>query len=152
MINVGLIHCQPKCIIRYIWFLDIYYLLFCLLVLVLLLLLLFLLLFLLSLYIMDNILTINDISPTSFMSFSPVVFYTDLSKEKGDILKDNCKKSGIYRWTHKTSVKIYVGSALDLTRRFKSSFSLSFLEKELRHGNSIICSSLHAPYFLYNKK
>ena len=46
---------------------------------------------------MDNILTINDISPTSFMSFSPVVFYMDLSKEKGDILKDNCKKSGIYR-------------------------------------------------------
>lgn len=76
------------------------------------------------------------------MSPLPVIFYTDVYKEKADILKDNCQKSGIYRWTHKPSGKIYVGSAIDLTRRFRSYFSLSFLEKELRHGNSIICSSL----------
>jgi hypothetical protein len=49
------------------------------------------------------------------MSPLPVVFYTDVYKEKGDILKDNCQKSGIYRSTHKPSGKIYVGSAIDLT-------------------------------------
>jgi hypothetical protein len=76
------------------------------------------------------------------MSILPVVFYTDACKQKTDILKDNNKKSGIYRWTQKSSGKTYVGSAIDLTRRFRSYFSLSFLEKELRHGNSIICSSL----------
>jgi hypothetical protein len=78
----------------------------------------------------------------SFMSIIPVVLYTDASKQKADILKDNNKKSGIYRWTHKSSGKTYVGSALDLTHRFRSYFSLAFLEKELRHGNSIICSSI----------
>jgi hypothetical protein len=33
----------------------------------------------------------------SFMSIIPVVLYTDASKQKADILKDNNKKSGIYR-------------------------------------------------------
>lgn len=66
----------------------------------------------------------------------------DASKQKADIVKNNYKKYGIYRWTHKLSGKTYVGSALDLTRRFRGYFSLAFLEKELRYGNSIICSSL----------
>lgn len=80
------------------------------------------------------------------MSIFPVVFYTDASKQKADILKDNNKKSGIYRWIHKSSGKTYVGSALNLTHR--SSFSLAHFfycmceKKKLRHGNSIICSSL----------
>ena len=52
-----------------------------------------------------------------------VVIYTDCSKQKAEILKDNHKKSGIYRWTHKSSGKTYVGSALDLTHRFRSYFS-----------------------------
>ena len=84
----------------------------------------------------------EDSSLVSFMSIFPVVFYTDASKQKADIIKNNYKKSGIYRWTHKSSSKTYVGSALDLTRRFRGYFSLAFLEKKLRYGYSIICSSL----------
>ena len=43
------------------------------------------------------------------------------------------------------SGKTYVGSAIDLTRRFRSYFSLAhffFYKKkwELRNGNSVICS------------
>jgi len=59
-------------------------------------LLLFLLLLLLSFYDMDKILQMKDIN-LSFMSIIPVVLYTDASKQKADILKDNNKKSGIYR-------------------------------------------------------
>ena len=77
------------------------------------------------------------------MSIFPVIFfYTNASKQKADILKANNKKSGIYKRIHKSSGKTYLGSALDLTHRFRSYFSLVFLEEELRHGNSIICSSL----------
>lgn len=76
------------------------------------------------------------------MYILPVVIYTDSSKQKAEIIKHNHKKSGIYRWTHKLSGKSYVGSALDLTRRFRNYFSAAFLEKELRHGDSLICSSL----------
>jgi group I intron endonuclease len=78
----------------------------------------------------------------SFMSTFPVAIYMDPLKQKRDIFKQNNKKSGIYRWTNKLSGKTYVGSAMDLTRRFRSYFSLAFREKELRNGNSVICSSL----------
>lgn len=84
----------------------------------------------------------GDNTTLSFMSIFPVVTYINPLEQKGDIFKDNNKKSGIYRWTNKLSHKTYVGSAIDLTRRFRSYFSLAFLEKELRYGNSVICSSL----------
>jgi hypothetical protein len=63
----------------------------------------------------------------SFMSTFPVAIYMDPLKQKRDIFKQNNKKSGIYRWTNKLSGKTYVGSAMDLTRRFRSYFSLAFL-------------------------
>jgi len=72
----------------------------------------------------------------------PVKFYSDALKLKADILKDNRKKAGIYRWTHKSSGKTYVGSTLNLTLRFLGYFSLAFLKKELRIGNSIIYRSM----------
>jgi group I intron endonuclease len=84
------------------------------------------------------------------MSTFQVAIYMDPLKQKGDIFKENNKKSGIYRWTMKLSGKTYVGSAIDLTRRFISYFSLAhfFYKKKrkkvliLRNGNSVICSSL----------
>jgi len=63
----------------------------------LLLLFLLLLLLLVSLYDTDKILQIRNISLISFMSIFLVVIYTDCSKQKAEILKDNHKKSGIYR-------------------------------------------------------
>jgi hypothetical protein len=61
----------------------------------------------------------------SFMSTFPVAIYIYPLKQNRDIFKQN-KKSGIYRWTNKLSGKTYVGSAIDLTRRFRSYFSLVF--------------------------
>jgi hypothetical protein len=72
----------------------------------------------------------------------PVAIYRDPLKQKRDIFKKNNKKSRIYRWTNKLPGKTYIGFAIYLTQRFKSSFSLAFLEKELSNGNSVICSSL----------
>jgi len=69
--------------------------------------------------------TIEDNTILSFMSTFPVAIYMDPLKQKRDIFKQNYKKSGIYRWTNKLSGKTYLGSAIDLTRRFRSSFSLA---------------------------
>ena len=55
----------------------------------------------------------------------PVAIYTDPLKQKGDIFKKNNKKSGIYRWIIKLYGKTYVGSAINLTCRFRYSFSLA---------------------------
>jgi hypothetical protein len=80
---------------------------------------------------------IEDNTILSFMSTFPVAIYMDPPlKQKRDIFKQNNKKSGIYRWTNKLSGKTYVGSAIDLTRRLRSSFSLAhffFIKK--KNGN-----------------
>lgn len=41
--------------------------------------------------------TMGDNTIISFMSTLPVAIYTDPLKQKGDIFKENNKKSGIYR-------------------------------------------------------
>lgn len=85
----------------------------------------------------------RDNTILSFMSTFPVAIYMDPLKQKGDIFKENKKKNrGVYRLTIKLFGKTYEGSAIYLTRRFRSYFSLAFLEKELSNGNSVICSSL----------
>lgn len=79
--------------------------------------------------------TMGDNTVLSFMSTFPVAvcfffflwkkketIYMDPLKQKGDIFKDNNKKSGIYRWNIKLSGKTYVGSAINLTHRFISYF------------------------------
>ena len=72
------------------------------------------------------------------MSIFPVAIYMDPVKQKGDIFKQNNKKSRIYRWTNKLSGKTHLSSLIDLTRIFRNYFYLAFLEKELRNGNSVI--------------
>lgn len=42
---------------------------------------------------MDKVLQVKDISLIFFMSIFPIIFYTDASKQKADILKDNNKKN-----------------------------------------------------------
>ena len=59
------------------------------------------------------------------MSTLPVAIYTDSLKQKVDIFKKNKKKSGIYRWIIKLYGKTYVGSAINLTCRFRYSFPLA---------------------------
>ena len=57
------------------------------------------------------------------MSLIPVRSYLNADLQKSDICKDNNKKTGVYRWTHVISGKSYVGSALDLNRRFKNYYN-----------------------------
>lgn len=84
----------------------------------------------------------ND--PISLCSIVPVISYPKVKKKKCrlSILKDNKGKSGIYKWTHIISGKCYVGSARDLSKRFKSYFSSCYLNREVQINNSIIYRSI----------
>jgi group I intron endonuclease len=48
---------------------------------------------------------------------------------KKQILKENKGKCGIYRWTNKENAKSYIGSSVDLARRFRDYSSKSFLSR-----------------------
>jgi len=78
-----------------------------------------------------------------------VVSYSNCDSHKLVIYKENKKKSGIYRWTNITTGSSYVGSAIDLSRRFTNYYSLAFLKRELNKGNSLIYKAL-LKYDYYN--
>lgn len=61
---------------------------------------------------------------------------------KKDILQENRKKIGIYKWTNKINNKFYIGSSINLSKRLQEYFSPSFLKKTLLKGESKICKSL----------
>jgi|ERR1700761_5650202 len=72
------------------------------------------------------------------LSNQSVIIYSNAEIERLQILSDNKGKTGIYLWTHKESGKMYVGSAIDLSRRLKDYYSPSKLKKT----NNYICNAL----------
>ena len=62
----------------------------------------------------------------------PYISYTNPDTQKVDILKNNKKKTGIYKWTNVVSGKSYVGSAIDLSRRYINYYNISYLETEIK--------------------
>jgi group I intron endonuclease len=72
---------------------------------------------------------------------SPVVLvksYVNADLEKESIIKDNKNKSGVYRWINKENGKVYIGSAVNLSRRFYVYYNLEYLSK----SNMLICRAL----------
>lgn len=62
-------------------------------------------------------------------SFTPVIIYDNADTNKVMILKDNKGKAGVYQWTHKESGKFYIGSAADLSKRLRTYYSFSHLNR-----------------------
>lgn len=62
-----------------------------------------------------------------FSGLNPVIIYLDLLLEKSSILNQNKGKSGIYMFVNKVNGKRYVGSSLDLSKRFKNYLNFSYL-------------------------
>lgn len=63
--------------------------------------------------------------------------YTDLDSNKNKIIKENNSKSGIYLISNIITSDTYVGSSVNLGRRFKSYFTFSHISKPVR-SNTII--------------
>jgi hypothetical protein len=72
----------------------------------------------------------------------PIKSYKNLKESKRLIYEDNINKSGIYRWTNLITNKSYVGSAINLTKRFRNYLSVKHLKLVLLKAKSIIHSSM----------
>jgi group I intron endonuclease len=68
----------------------------------------------------------------------PIMIYSNASTEKSQIISDNKGKAGIYLWSHRESNKMYVGSAVDLSKRLSKYYSSS----ELKQVNNYISRAL----------
>lgn len=71
-----------------------------------------------------------------------VRFYSDAGAQKELILKENRGKSGIYRWTNKETGKSYVGSAVDISKRFTTYYSQYMIKEVLIRSKSLILSAI----------
>lgn len=56
--------------------------------------------------------------------------YHNADTDKKNIYLDNRGKSGIYMWVNNINGKRYVGSSVDLKRRFSSYYSVAFLTRQ----------------------
>lgn len=74
------------------------------------------------------------------LMFIPVITYSNADTQKLNLFKDNKNKSGIYRWVNIESGKSYIGSSVNLWRRFNQYYSLKFLTKYAK--SSIIYKTL----------
>ena len=68
--------------------------------------------------------------------------YTNADLQKLIIIKENRGKAGVYRWTNIADEKIYVGSSIDLGKRFKGYFNMNWLKSEIKKSKSMIYLSL----------
>jgi len=64
--------------------------------------------------------------------------HNNADTDKSTILSDNKGKAGIYQWKHKESNKMYVGSAVDLSKRLSKYYSTS----ELKRIDNYICRAI----------
>lgn len=68
------------------------------------------------------------------------VIYKNVDAEKLNILKENRKKSGIYRFINLSSNKSYIGSSKNLNQRFLQYYNIIFLAKHSK--SSLIYKAL----------
>lgn len=69
-----------------------------------------------------------------FAIITPAILYENAYVNRLRILTDNKSKAGIYQWTHKESGKIYIGSAMDLSKRLKDYYKISFISSKNSPG------------------
>jgi group I intron endonuclease len=75
-----------------------------------------------------------------------VIVYSNAETCKDQILKDNLGKVGVYQWKHNDSGKIYIGSAVDLSKRFRNYFAKKYLNrfKSMYIYNALLCHGYSA--------
>ncbi|BDC33816.1 hypothetical protein EMPS_mp03 (mitochondrion) [Entomortierella parvispora] len=70
-------------------------------------------------------------------SMVPIKIYSNADTMKQDILKDNFKKVGVYRWINNDNNKTYVGSSINLSNRFRLYFNNDFISDKTRSKSLI---------------
>jgi len=69
----------------------------------------------------------------------PIVYYKDMDSDKKKVVVENKGKSGVYKITNLINNKSYVGSSLNLGRRFTTYYSFKYIDSQ---KNSLICKAL----------
>lgn len=64
---------------------------------------------------------------------TPIISYLNADLNKTTIIKQNKSKSGIYRWVNVTNNKDYVGSSINLGRRFKEYYNYNHISQVRRN-------------------
>lgn len=95
------------------------------------------LLFSLTYILISDFFLLSD-SLFKYSCFVPIMVYHNARTDKSRILSDNKSKAGIYMWVNTKSGKIYIGSALNLSKRFYRYFSVLALKRD----DSYICRAL----------
>uniref|UniRef100_UPI0030E0C6E7 hypothetical protein n=1 Tax=Ophiocordyceps sobolifera TaxID=94213 RepID=UPI0030E0C6E7 len=72
----------------------------------------------------------------------PVVIYTNADTQKELIFNENKGKSGVYRWVNNINGNTYIGSGVNLTKRFSNYYSYKLMELYLKNRNSLIYRAL----------
>ena len=75
-------------------------------------------------------------------SLIAVVTYSDAFLDKSIVLKDSKNKTGIYRWVNKVNGNTYIGSSVNLSRRFRVYYDFSFLSVRIANSKSRIYSAI----------
>ena len=76
------------------------------------------------------------------MKVRPVISYSDIEMNKDNIYKENKKRSGIYRWINKINNKSYIGSAVNLSKRFRMYYNYNHLSSLTEKKISVVRFSL----------
>jgi len=63
----------------------------------------------------------------------PIVSYLNADLERATIIKQNKSKSGIYRWVNVVNNKSYIGSSINLGRRFKEYYNYKHISEVKRN-------------------
>ena len=70
---------------------------------------------------------LDDNRNINYLDIKPIVKYDNADLDKESIIKDNKGKTGVYRWINLITGKTYVGSSVNLGRRFKDYYNYSSL-------------------------
>jgi hypothetical protein len=73
--------------------------------------------------------------------YTPLVVYFS-EKDKDLVIKENKDKSGVYRWVNTINGNSYVGSAVNLSKRFSTYYSQKSLKERLSRSNSHILNAI----------
>lgn len=63
----------------------------------------------------------------NFNKVVPVLVYNNADSIKLQAVKENRGKSGVYRWINQNNGRVYVGSSVNLGKRFSSYYSFKYL-------------------------
>jgi len=74
--------------------------------------------------------------------YIPAKVYENSDTEKLQVYLDNKEKSGIYLWKNLLDGKTYVGSAVDLRKRFFQYYSLRYLAYEVCNSSMYIYKAI----------